>query len=107
MWKKNAARWADGGAWPGGRAAWADRQAVIRADAERDRARWSGKAEDANSTARAAAGDMRRCEDAAANAADAAGLPGAAPPGAQGAAAAWEEAMESARRAAAACRPGK
>lgn len=105
MWKENAARWAGGGARPGDRTAWVDKQAGMRADAEHDRAKWLGKAEDADRAVRAAAGDMWQCADAAANAADAAGLPARFSP-VREAAAAWEEAMEAARRAAAACRPG-
>ena len=107
-WTEAADGMPDGAVYPGGRAAWTGEQESMRADAERDRAGWSGRARRAAADVRAAGDYMRECADAADRAAAAAakgenGVGLADTPDARAAAAAWNEAVAAARNAANEC----
>ena len=99
-WMACADRWANGGVWPGDRSEWIDSQARIRADSEHYGAKWTEKAEQADATARTVADHMQKYAELAGKMAAASGMPDDVPPGAEKAAKAWKEAMDSARRAA-------
>ena len=71
-WTEAADGMPDGAVYPGGRAAWTGEQESMRADAERDRAGWSGRARRAAADVRAAGDYLRECADAADRAAAAA-----------------------------------
>ena len=101
-WAEVAAGRPDGAAWPGGRAAWTGAQEGLRADAERERARWSDGAGRAAAEAQAADSYLHRCTaaaDKATTAAEDAGVP-AGTPEEQEALAAWRGAIAAARKAA-------
>ena len=99
--------WADGAVWPGGRAAWAGAQESMQADAEYDRARWSGAEKRAAEAVQRAADRMYRCAHMANRATAAAKEVAvqATTPDASDAKAAWNEALAAARNAPKACRP--
>ena len=105
-WTRDAAEWADGGAWSGDRAEWVATQASIGADAEYDRAKWSGAAERAAEVVRGAAEYVQECAAAADRVAAAAkgASAQATTPDALAAAAAWNEAMAAVRMMPDACR---
>ena len=106
-WKENAAGWAAGGAWSGDRSEWVGMHESIRADAEYDRAVWSGAAERAAEAVRDAVEYVRECAAAAKDVAAAAREVHvrASTPGARDAMEAWNEAMAAVRKAPDASRP--